>query len=269
MTKGELALIHLNSIFGNNGFTFGEAKDALAKVDFVFYKQTWNSLLKKKSIFMNGDKAFLFNNDLNESQSNWLNSHRKFFICKENLDKKGYGDFFDKDDLKTIDSIYFNWKQMGQIFNEYGCRRINLPELISEGLPSVLFNWARTNNLPLSNIDNSADLVDPISGNAIQIKGISTISDEDGGPTSFGPETTFDRLIVIHVKLNEDKAYFYEMDAKNYKQWKVNGTSSIKEQQQAKRRPRLTLLPLIKEQGLAPFFIYKFGSLGDKNDKND
>ena len=70
--------------------------------------------------------------------------------------------------------------------------------------------------------------------------------------------TKFDRLIVMHVRLDEDKAYFYEMDAKGYKDWKVNGQMSLREQQSQKRRPRLVLLPIIREQELVPFAVYDF-----------
>ena len=48
------------------------------------------------------------------------------------------------------------------------------------------------------------------------------------------------------------------MDAKGYKDWKVNGQMSLREQQSQKRRPRLVLLPIIREQELAPFAVYDF-----------
>ena len=110
------------------------------------------------------------------------------------------------------------------------------------------------------NIEGSADLVDIIKGSAIQVKGISVYGDGNGAPTSFGPKSKFDRLIVVHVRIDQDKAYFYEMNAKEYKDWKVNGQMSLREQQKEGKRPRLILLPIIKEQNLTPFLVYDFNS---------
>lgn len=266
MTKGEMAAIYLRPAFGTEDFSFEDAKEYLSMTDFgSFVKNSWNSMIKKGLIITNEDGTAHFANIEDEDSegpvnSAWTNTHRRHFTCEEDEDKSGFGDFFTKEDLSAINEMYFAWKKLGEMFQYYGCRRANLPEVISEGLPSALFGWARTNNLHLVNIDNSADLVDICSGEAIQIKGVSVYGEGDGGPTSFGPDTKFDRLIVMHVRLDEDKAYFYEMDAKNYKDWKVNGQMSLREQQDQKRRPRLTLLPIIREQELLPFAVYDFNA---------
>lgn len=263
LTKGEIAAINLRPVFGLEDFSFEEAKEYLAMIDFGnFTKQSWNSLIKKNILIVNENGTAHFTNEVNEDEgpinSVWTNNHRKHFICDEDSSKSGYGDFFTQEELRAINEVYFIWKDLGEKFQHYGCRRANLPEMISEGLPSALFGWARTNNLPLVNIENSADLVDTITGQAIQVKGVSVYGEGNGGPTSFGPNTKFDRLIVMHVRLDEDKAYFYEMNAKEYKNWKVNGQMSLKEQQEQNRRPRLSLLPIIREQKLMPFAIYDF-----------
>ena len=266
MTKGEMAAIYLRPVFGTENFSFEDAKEYLSMTDFgSFVKNSWNSMIKKGLIITNEDGTAHFadiDDEDNEGSINsaWTNAHRRHFTCEEDESKSGFGDFFTKEDLSAINEMYFAWKKLGEMFQYYGCRRANLPEVVSEGLPSALFGWARTNNLHLVNIENSADLVDIHSGEAIQVKGVSVYGEGDGGPTSFGPDTKFDRLIVMHVRLDEDKAYFYEMDAKNYKDWKVNGQMSLREQQDQKRRPRLTLLPIIRGQELLPFAVYDFNT---------
>ena len=260
MTKGEMAAIYLRPVFGSEDFSFEDAKEYLAGTEFGnFAKNYWNSMVKKHILVLNEDGTAHFSDDENGPvNSAWTKTHRKHFVCENDERMSGYGDFFTEAELKPINEMYFAWKKLGEMFQYYGCRRANLPEVISEGLPSALFGWARTNNLPLIHIENSADLVDVVTGSAIQVKGVSVYGEDDGGPTSFGPNTKFDRLIVMHVRLDEDKAYFYEMNAKEYKDWKVNGQMSLREQQEEGRRPRLTLLPIIREQNLAPFAIYDF-----------
>lgn len=269
MTRGEEAAIYLRQSFSTEDFSFEEAQEYLALTDFAnggkFVKNSWNAMIRKHILILNEDgTAHLSDNEDEENEgpinSSWTNTHRQHFICIEDEEKSGFGDFFTKEDLPAINEMYFAWKKLGESFQYYGCRRANLPEVVSEGLPSALFGWARTNNLHLVNIENSADLVDTITGKAIQVKGVSVYGEGDGGPTSFGPKTKFDRLIVMHVRLDEDKAYFYEMDAKGYKDWKVNGQMSLREQQEEGRRPRLLLLPVIREQELVPFAIYDFNA---------
>jgi hypothetical protein len=150
------------------------------------------------------------------------------------------------------------WKFLNEQNLAYGYRRINLPEILTEGLASVLLKMPRTNNTTLCNIGGSADLVDVATGAEVQIKGISTIGEESGGPTSFGPRTEFTRLIVIHVRVDQNKAYFYELSADEYKTWEVNKNENLEDQQEAGKRPRLTILPIIKKKGIAPFMVYNY-----------
>ena len=266
MTKGEMAAIYLRPAFGNEDFSFEDAQEYLAVTDFgKFYKNSWNSMIKKNILIVNEDGSAHFPDeedydDEGPINSAWTNEHRKHFVCEEDESKSGFGDFFTKADLPAINEMYFDWKALGEKFQKFGFRRPTLPEAISEGLSGALFGWARTNNLPLVNIEGSADLVDIIKGSAIQVKGISVYGDGNGAPTSFGPKSKFDRLIVVHVRIDQDKAYFYEMNAKEYKDWKVNGQMSLREQQKEGKRPRLILLPIIKEQNLTPFLVYDFNS---------
>lgn len=261
LNKGEQASLRLRPAFGNEDFSFEDAKEYLLLTDFgMFYKQTWNAMIKKGilEISENGMAHFSNENSFDGPiNSEWTNENRKYFICEENESKRGYGDFFTKKDLPRLNERYMSWKQNGEIDMYFGCRRPTAPEVISEGIPSAIFGYARTNNLPLENIEGSADLVDPKNGDAIQVKSFSSYND-DVAPSSFGPHTKFDRLIAMYIRLDEDKAYFYELPANEYQTWPVNETQTVGDQQAQGRRPRLNLLKIVKMYNLDPFAIYDF-----------
>lgn len=273
--KSEEARNYLSERFSGSSFTFEEAKEYLAEKDFVFNKQTATAM-KKKGYLIEENGNYSLNEEIQvaatvstSSMSEWEKSHRREFVCTDPT-KRGVGDFFTIDDLEGINNAYSVWKSFNQFNLERNCRRMNLPELLTEGLASALLGMPRTNNVALTNIGGSADLVDTITGAEIQIKGISTSGNEDSGPTSFGPRTEFGRFIVVHVKVDEDKAYFYELDANEYKTWKVNKNETIEDQQKAGKRPRLTLLPKIKEKNIQPFMVYSYKTgETERYDKNN
>lgn len=268
LSRWQEAIIHLHSAYDQDEyFTYEEARIFLAGTSFGdLKKQSWNALIKNKVIAVDENGIAHFSDEDMDMEnkiirSPWTDTHRKHFICKSDPRKAGYGDFFTSEELTEINGMYFDWKETCKKYQYFGCRRQNLPEPISEGLSSALFGWARTNNLPLENIPCSADLVDIEDGAAIQVKGISTYYDGDEGPTSFGPDSKFDRLIILLVKLNEDKAYFYEIpDPQQYTTWKVNSTQTVADQQAQKKRPRLDMIPIIKSLNLEPFQIYDFNT---------
>ena len=182
-----------------------------------------------------------------------------FSFIRNDTQCSGSGDFFEKDDLKMLTSYYFAWKDMNEVNLEFGMRRANLPEILSEGLASALFGWARTNNTALTGCSSSScDLVNISTGELIQLKGCSTAKGTRPGPTSFGPRSEFDTLIFMHLDCEEDTARFYLLDAEDYKNWNVNRHETIADQQAQGRRPRVTILPKIKEFGIEPFFTYVF-----------
>lgn len=264
ISKSTQAFIVLQCHFGSNSFTFDEAQALLAS-SCGFTRQLLGAMKRAKLITENGATLTLAENGLNTIMnsanaisSDWTQDHRRTFICKQDPSKCGVGDFFTKEDLSGINAFYRKWKRDSEECLWYGCRRLNLPEVLTEGLASALLNMPRTNNSLLSNIEGSADLVDVETGMEIQIKGVSTKDEEDGGPTTFGPQTKFSRLIVVHVCLKEDKAYFYELDANEYKTWPVSKKETIEDQQEDGKRPRVTILPIIKAKGLTPFITYSF-----------
>lgn len=259
--KSEQARDYLVENF-SEGFSFEEAEVWLKEAKgFVFNKQTLTAM-KKKGYISENDGMLYINEDAraeNGTTSPWIASHRKAFVCKQDPTKSGVGDFFTKEDLSAINQFYASWKGMNEISSQYDVRRVNLPEFITEGLASILMNMPRTNDKSLKGIPGSADLVDTNTGEAIQIKGVSTIDDKDiGGPSSFGPNTVFDRLIVVHVRIDINKAFFYELDAKEYTTWLANQNETFEDQKKDKRRPRKHLLPIIREKEISPFITYNF-----------
>ena len=171
----------------------------------------------------------------------------------------GSGDFFEEKDKNTLNKYYHSWKDLNEVNVAFGMRRANLPEMLSEGLASMLFGWVRTNASTISGCTSSScDLIDIDRGKLIQLKGCSTSQNRPAGPTSFGPLSEFDELVFMHLDCDNDTAYFYFLESEDYKDWKVNRTETIADQQAQGRRPRVTILPKIKENNIEPVLVYHF-----------
>ena len=182
-----------------------------------------------------------------------------FSFVRNGITCTGSGDFFEDTDRETLNKYYHSWKNLNEVNVSFGMRRANLPEMLSEGLASMLFGWVRTNASTIAGCSSSScDLVDLDNGKLIQLKGCSTAKDRRPGPTSFGPRSEFDELIFMHLDCDADMAYFYKLDADTYKDWKVNRTETIADQQAQGRRPRVTILPKIEENGIEPILTYSF-----------
>ena len=182
-----------------------------------------------------------------------------FTFIRNNIICSGSGDFFEDFDKNTLTKFYHSWKSMNEVNLTFDIRRINLPEILSEGLASMIFSWVRTNGTTISGgSSSSCDLIDLDRGKLIQLKGASTVSGRKPGPTSFGPRTEFDELIFMHLNCDTDTAYFYQLDAETYKDLKVNQTETVRDQQAQGRRPRLNLLDKVQEENLEPIAIYHF-----------
>lgn len=185
--------------------------------------------------------------------------NENFTFTRNGIICSGSGDFFEDTDRETLNKYYHSWKNLNEVNTAFGMRRANLPEMLSEGLASMLFGWVRTNNSTISGCaSSSCDLVDIDNGKLIQLKGCSTTKNNRPGPTSFGPRSEFDELIFMHLDCDTDTAYFYKLDANTYKDWKVNRNETIADQQAQGRRPRVTILPKIKENNIKPIMVYSF-----------
>ena len=178
---------------------------------------------------------------------------------RQNISCSGIADFFEDSDLEAMRTAYFSWKSLNEVYKNFNMRRANFPEFLSEGLTSVLFKWGRTNGSHFTGLPaNSMDLIDINTGNMIQLKACSTTTGTHPGPTSFGPNSEFDQLIFMHMDCDTDTATWYELKADEYKSWAVNRTETIADQQAQGRRPRVVILPQIKEHNIQPIKTFKF-----------
>jgi len=188
-----------------------------------------------------------------------MHANVKVEFKRRGINCSGYVDSFDESDINIITKAYFAWKDSNEVYNAYGMRRANFPELISEGLTSAIFGWKRTNGTNITGLpSNSMDLIDTETGDMIQLKACSTDANNRPGPTSFGPRTEFDILIFMHMDCTTDTAFWYKLDAESYKNIHVNKRETIGDQQAQGKRPRVTFLPKIEKEKIEPFFTYTF-----------
>lgn len=172
----------------------------------------------------------------------------------------GSGIFFDEKDLTTINEFYFGWKRMNEILVNAEFRRVNLHEIISEGLVATLFNYTWKTQLALPH--NSYDLFNYRAGRMVQVKGASIInSDDNPGATSFGPDSKFDELIFIRVDCEKDLAFIYNIrqTSDTIGAVKVNANETFADQASVGRRPRFIFSKeTIKELGGRLVCVYSF-----------
>ena len=185
---------------------------------------------------------------------------KKISGMRNGMPFQGYGDYFNEDDEKQFNKIYFLWKELNKECVILNSRRNNLPEIISEGLVAKLFNLARTNNIAFQGLSSTSfDCINPSNGETYQIKAVSTMSrEENGGPTSFGPRSEYDHLILAHFIVDEDVVLFYQYDD-DLNKVMVNKKETFEDQCKAGKRPRFSLLKVIKQQEKLPILSYKFG----------
>ena len=160
------------------------------------------------------------------------------------------GDFFDKNDYQKIVKIFNKWQELNFDLKSLGGRTLNVPDVVSEALYCVFFNAIRTNN---SKDSHSYDAVDIKTGKGVQVKSSSIKYDL----TSFGPKSTWDKLIFIDFAPNgvvDGNIYVYEIKNDISKIILNKGKSqTFKDQQEQGRRPRFSLKKeIIEKKKLKP-----------------
>lgn len=189
----------------------------------------------------------------------------KIFVISDGQKHYGRGVSFNKEDYIRIRAIYFNYKNLNQEIIKLESRRINLPEIISEGMACILLGAYRTNNKNFS-CHSSFDCVDK-NGVSYQIKAVSTLSKSDfGGPTSFGPKSEWNELILMHFICDEDIIEIYHFN-ENIQNIYVNKTQTFSDQCAEGRRPRFSLLKKCHEMNIKPSIVFSFreDKIIDKN----
>lgn len=164
----------------------------------------------------------------------------------------------EKSDAKYLLNMYNLWNELSENLTEYGCRRINFPE-ISELIFCLVYDCWRTNNI--SGIEHSSfDCYNPKTNARIQIKATSVKKDL----TSFGPKSIWDELYFMNFYPNECydgsfEVYLIPSDAVyNYK---INENQTFRDQQKEGRRPRLSINKLIKSLDLNPIGKFNLNDL--------
>lgn len=161
-----------------------------------------------------------------------------------------FGVVFDNNDYQKMKNIFKQCVQISKQLNSLGGRKLNIPDVISEGIYCYLFNAARTNGDAYS-----YDAVDLVSHEGIQIKSASIPID----CTSFGPTSTWDKLIFMDFAPNgevDGHIDFYEIDSSDVYNLILNKkkNETFKEQQAQGRRPRFSIKKeIIVKKKLQPF----------------
>jgi len=154
------------------------------------------------------------------------------------------GTFFDESDDPKIFELFMEWLNLSIKLKSFGGRGINMPEVISESLFCRQYpNTIRlTGDSKGGQFKNSFDVFDISRSKRIQVKACSVLPDL----TSFGPNSVWDELYFMtfpgynSTSLNKEiKIYLIPNDL-IYNQ-KVSKTETMKQQQEAYRRPRFSI----------------------------
>lgn len=180
---------------------------------------------------------------------------------------KGMADFFTKEDEVALNNLYFSWKNFNEEVVKFNSRRMNLPEIISEGLTCILFDLVRTNATNFTNMSKcDFDCLDVRNGNTIQVKAASSITGKKVGPTSFGPQSEYDILYFSHFDCDNDKVDFYLIDEDLSEIIVKKSTKETFSMQQAQgRRPRFNLLDFVIKMKKEPIKTYYWRLDNDKS----
>ena len=148
---------------------------------------------------------------------------------------------FDDSDRNKFKTIYKVWRELNDEIESINTRRVNLPEILSEGLFCLEMGSVRINS-SINGAKSSFDAYDLKNNKRIQIKGCSMVPDL----TSFGPKAVWDELYFCDFyrdgKWNgKFDIYLISNDLiyKHIVNKKKNET--MKDQQKQGRRPRFLI----------------------------
>jgi len=164
-----------------------------------------------------------------------------------------------KQDLKLILESYKAWKNLNISLGNFASRTVNFPEAISESLACYNLGYEWHNKTQTKKVG------DATSGNGKLVE-IKATSNFDRDLTSFSPKTKFEILIFARLDLLNDKLYIYDlnMNFSQFEKMSVNSSQTIAEQQENKRRPRLSLVKYIEDKQITPLSILDLKKLGNE-----
>lgn len=157
---------------------------------------------------------------------------------------------FDNSDKTELKRIYKHWRALCNALTKLKSRKVNLPEGLSETAFCINMNCVRIIN-KIKGANSSFDAYNQKTNKRIQIKACSIKEDL----TSFGPRSVWDELYFLDFYKNgnwDGKFDIYLIPNKLIYNRKVNKNQTLKEQQDEKRRPRMTLTKIIKENKIKP-----------------
>ena len=160
------------------------------------------------------------------------------------------GVVFDSGDYQKMRKIFKQCMEVSDLLRSLGGRKLNIPDVISEGIYCVLFNAARTNGDAYS-----YDAVALNTKEGIQIKSASIAND----CTSFGPTSTWDKLVFMDFAPNDvvdGNIDFYEIPSEEVYGLILNNSKNetFLDQQKQGRRPRFSIKKLIiAKKNIKPF----------------
>lgn len=147
---------------------------------------------------------------------------------------------FEESDKERIKTLYKNWISLSKLCLEMEGRRINIPEVLSEGVFCIELNCARFLNCS-GGVSSSFDCLDLENNERIQVKATSVKEDL----TSFGPRSKWDKIFLMHFfPTGEYDGSFcvYQIDNDFIYNHKVNKNETFKDQQLAGKRPRFSIM---------------------------
>ena len=155
-----------------------------------------------------------------------------------------------KADAKTFKRLFDLWKRLNIGLSKYG-RKVNIPEVLSEGMFCIFSNSVRFQKKVKGVGTVSFDTINLKFNRREQIKATSIEKDL----TSFGPKTEWDDLYFMDFYRDGDidgsfNVYLIPNDLIYEKQ--VNENQTLKQQQAEKRRPRMSIKEIIQENKIKP-----------------
>jgi len=168
--------------------------------------------------------------------------------------------FYNNNDLRTLAEIYTSWVNLSNLTQNFGGRRINIPEILSEVIYCIHFNAIRLAD-SIGQANTSFDCYNPNNKKRVQIKASSVENDL----TSFGPRSVWDELVFIHffpTKKYDGSYDIYKIESELIYKHKVNKHQTFIDQQKEGKRPRFSLMKeLIKPNKIKPFLRSKLDIL--------
>ena len=156
--------------------------------------------------------------------------------------------------------IYQHWKQLDAEIRAISTRGINFPAELSEIFACyTLGYWQKK--------DGSGDAYDHVHKRIIEMKGSGSDKQD---LSSFSPCETFDELVFIKVKKDEDMIYIWctGVSSTELSCIKVNSTKTVADHQKEGKRPRFSVeQKIIEAKGLKP--NYEFDIINKKIYKLD